>query len=133
MLRISRPVVDDVIACAKKGAPLETCGYLAAKKDGVAVRFYPMKNADQSAEHFSFDPAEQFSVARTARSYGLKIAAVVHSHPATPARMSEEDIRLARDPDMSYVILSLAGPQPVLKSFRTKDGIVSNEELEIVQ
>jgi [CysO sulfur-carrier protein]-S-L-cysteine hydrolase len=130
MLSINQSVIDAVIAHARKGVPYEACGYLAGK-DGVVVRFFPLKNADQSAEHFSFDPAEQFTAVREMRSNGLRIEAVAHSHPATPARLSQEDIRLARDPDVSYVIVSLAEAQPVVKSFRVKDSVVTPEEIEI--
>jgi proteasome lid subunit RPN8/RPN11 len=130
MLSINQSVIDAVIAHARQGVPFEACGYLAGK-DGMVVRFFPLKNADQSAEHFSFDPAEQFTAVREMRNEGLRIAAVVHSHPATPARLSEEDIRLARDPDVSYVIVSLAEAKPVVKSFRVDDAIVTPEEIEV--
>ena len=130
MMRISKAVIDSVIEHARSSAPCEACGYLA-EKDGEVVKFFPLKNADRSPEHFSFDPAEQFAAVRTIRSHGLKTAAVVHSHPATPARMSQEDIRLARDPGISYVILSLAGQDPVVKSFRVKNAVVTPEEIEV--
>jgi [CysO sulfur-carrier protein]-S-L-cysteine hydrolase len=130
MITINQSVIDAVIAHARLGLPYEACGYLA-KKDGMIIRFFPLKNADQSAEHFSFDPAEQFAAVRQIRNEGLRIAAVVHSHPATPARLSQEDIRLARDPDVSYVIVSLAEAQAVVKSFRVDDSIVTPEEIEV--
>ena len=130
MLFIRQSIADDMIAHARKEAPNEACGYLA-QKDGIVVRYYPMKNADESPEHFSFDPAEQFSVVRSIRDSGLKVAAVFHSHPATPARMSQEDIRLARDPSVGYVIASLADVKPVVAAFRMRNGTVAKEEIEI--
>lgn len=59
--------------------------------------------------------------------------AVYHSHPATPARPSAEDIRLANDPSISYVIVSLAGPEADVKSFLIHNGQVSPEPLEVLE
>ena len=63
----------------------------------------------------------------------LKLAAVYHSHPETPARPSQEDIRLAFDPQISYVIVSLAQPDPSIKSFKIREGNVQHEEIEPVK
>ena len=84
-------------------------------------------------EHFSFEPAEQFATVRQMRAAGVRLRAVYHSHPATPARPSPEDIRLANDPSLSYVIVSLAGLQPDVKSFRIRDGQVAVEPLNIIE
>src|SRR5665811_1505202 len=85
---------------------LEACGYLAG--EGAEVKEYIiMTNTDKSAEHFSFDPKEQFAAVKTARVKGQTLIAVCHTHPASLARMSQEDIRLANDPSVKYVILSL--------------------------
>ena len=59
--------------------------------------------------------------------------AVYHSHPESPARPSEEDIRLALTPGVSYVIVSLQDPgQPVIRSFRISDGVVTLEEVVLM-
>jgi [CysO sulfur-carrier protein]-S-L-cysteine hydrolase len=130
MLAIRKAVLDAIIDHARAGRPHEACGYLA-ELDGTIVSFFPLKNADGSSEHFSFDPAEQFTVVRAIRAERLTPAAVFHSHPETPARPSQEDIRLARDPTISYVIVSLAGSKPVVKSFRIRDSQVTPEEIEV--
>jgi proteasome lid subunit RPN8/RPN11 len=130
MLTIEKAVVEAMVAQAKREAPLEACGYLG-ERDGTIVEAYPMRNADASEEHFSFDPAEQFDVVRRIRACGHKPVAVYHSHPATPARPSEEDKRLAFDPTTSYVILSIAGGDPVVRSFRIRKGQVEEEEIHI--
>lgn len=92
-----------------------------------------MTNTDHSPEHFSFDPAEQFSAIRYARQEGLDVVANWHSHPETPSRPSEEDIRLAYDPNILYLILSLATGTPVLNGFRIQEGIVTKIDLEIIE
>ena len=131
MMKIASRVIVDLIQHAKDKAPIEACGYLAARDDGV-VSFYPMTNMDASEEHFTLDPKEQFDAARDMRGKGLRLAAVYHSHPATPARPSREDIKQAHDPELSYVIISLKGTIETVKSFKIKDGRVELEEIQIV-
>lgn len=135
MLTIPKSIVAEIYAQARAEAPLEACGYLGGKDGVVSVR-YPLYNIDQSSEHFSFDPKDQFKVVKEARAAGLDLIAVYHSHPETPARPSEEDIKLAFDPNISYVIASLAGLEPDIKSFRIKmdvvEKIVEKEELQII-
>lgn len=131
MLKISRQIINDIINHARLGLPEEVCGYLAGN-DREINRQFELTNVDHSNEHFSFDPAEQFHVVREARKEGLEILANYHSHPETPARPSQEDIRLAFDPNISYVIVSLAAEVPEIKSFRIQNGDVEKEEIQIV-
>jgi len=127
-MKIKKEIVKQIIHHAKKELPNEACGYLAGKDGEVTIAF-ELTNIDHSPEHFSFDPKEQFNVTREVRKQGLEIIANYHSHPATPSRPSKEDLRLAFDPNISYVIVSLAEKEPVVKSFKIKNGLSMNEEL----
>jgi len=131
MLKIRREVIDKIVAHSRQDAPFEACGYLA-EKGGVVCQHYAMTNTDHSPVHFSMDPAEQFAVIKKCRAQGLKMRAVYHSHPGTFAHPSAEDIRLAYDPDLSYVIVSLAGPEPRTDSFLISKGKVQSEPMDIV-
>ena len=131
MLKITQDIVDEIAAHGRSEAPLEACGYLAAR-DGIACKSIAMKNIDASPVHFSMDPAEQFTAMRTCRQEGLTIRAVYHSHPETDAYPSAEDIKLAYDPDISYVIVSLAGSVPSINSFIIEKNQVLPENIEII-
>ncbi len=131
MLKIAANVISGIISHAKKEAPLEACGYLAAR-EGVIVQQYKMKNMDASEIHYSLDPEEQFEALKDMRAKGFELAAVYHSHPATVARPSKEDIRLAYDPDLSYIIVSLANGSETLKSFKIRNKQVEPQKIEIV-
>ncbi len=131
MLIISQQIIDQLFNHAKKGLPEEVCGYLSGVGREVTKHF-ELTNIDHSFEHFSFDPAEQFQVVREVRKSGEIILANYHSHPETPARPSIEDIRLAFDPEISYVIISLAAEIPDIKSFRIRHGEVEKEEIQII-
>ncbi len=131
MIKITANVVAGLISHAKDKAPIEACGYLAGKDDVIILQ-YRMKNMDASEAHFSLDPKEQFDVVKDMRKRGFSLAGVYHSHPLSPARPSQEDLKLANDPDLSYVIVSLNGEAETVKSFRTKEDRAENEEIEIV-
>ncbi|MEI7524998.1 MAG: M67 family metallopeptidase [Mariniphaga sp.] len=131
MLRISQQIIDQLFDHAKSGLPEEVCGYLAGI-DREVTRHFQLTNIDHSPEHFSFDPSEQFQVVREVRKTGEVILANYHSHPETPARPSIEDIRLAFDPEISYVIVSLAAELPDIKSFRIRNGEVEREEIQLI-
>jgi len=88
-----------------------------------------MTNAEGREDHFAFDPKEQFEAYKTARELGVDIIGAYHSHPATPARPSAEDIRLALDPAILYVIASLLPGGKTVKTFRIKEGEVEEEPL----
>lgn len=115
-LNIKQQLLDEIIGHAEQDAPVEACGYLAGI-DGHVKQVYRMTNADNSPEHYSFVPEEQFKAVKSFREEGLDLLGVYHSHPASPARMSQEDIRLAYDKNVSYVIVSLLEAKPVIKSF----------------
>ena len=79
------------------------------------------------------EPKEQFAVVKDLRAKGLTLLANYHSHPESPARPSEEDIRLALTPEISYLIISLADPQsPSVKSYQIDQGRVALEEIELI-
>ncbi len=130
---IPQEIIDELISQARQDAPNETCGYLLGTSgpDGdIVTEHYWMENTDHSPEHFSFAPKDQFAALRYARSKGLKILANWHSHPASPSRPSQEDLRLANDPTIRYAILSLHEGVH-LNSFRILGGEVVDKEVHL--
>lgn len=120
-LTIERHACDAMLLAARKAAPLEACGLLGGK-DGRATQFYELTNCDMSGEHYSMEPEEQFAAVKDMRAKGVGMLAIWHSHPASPARMSEEDLRLAYTPDVAYLILSVMNPaKPDLRGFIVND------------
>jgi len=130
MIRLPKHIYDGIVSQAYNELPNEACGLLVGTENEI-VKQFPLTNIDHSPEHFSFDPAEQFKVLKAARAESLQIIANYHSHPETPSRPSIEDIRLAYDPDILYLIVSLAAEVPVLKAFSIQNSMVSEVEIEI--
>ena len=129
-MKIPQNIIEELIAQARKDAPDESCGYLLGKDDHVTENYW-MENIDHSPEHFSFEPKDQFAALRHAREKGLRILANWHSHPASPSRPSQEDLRLANDPTIRYAILSLLDGEPKLNSFKILNGEVVDKEVHL--
>lgn len=135
VIRITQEAFDSIVEQAKKDAPVESCGYALGivGEDGkkTITYNYTLTNIDHAVEHFSLDPKEQFAAIKYARTHGLAVIGGWHSHPASPSRPSEEDKRLAFDPNALYLILSLSPDvsgqpfvpdgEPVLNAFRIKE------------
>jgi len=132
MIRIPKAIYREMQEHAREGFPLEICGILGGTGDTVA-KLFRMTNTDASNEHFMMEPKEQFAVVKELRALGMSMLGIYHSHPETPARPSEEDVRLALTPQVSYLIASLAEPgEPVLRSFRIGAGTVEPEEIVVI-
>lgn len=136
MIFLSQHQYDEILRHALLGLPNESCGLVGGSEQGtnrIVEKVYPLTNVDESAEHFSMNPAEQFGAIKDLRYNGWVLLGNFHSHPSTPARPSEEDKRLAFDPDLSYLILSLADREhPVIKSYRIRGNDAREESLAIV-
>jgi proteasome lid subunit RPN8/RPN11 len=135
MIRLSPGILESIRLQAREEMPNEACGYLAGHTlpDGTLLAVEPirMTNVDASPDHFSFAPAQQFAAVKKARDAGLQLVSVYHSHPSTPARMSEEDIRLANDTRMIYLIYSVA--EDSLRGFEIDSGKnVSPHPVEVI-
>lgn len=117
--------------------PLPTCRKKPADSSLAKIRHrtsnkkvYYLTNIDHTNEHFSLDPKEQLAAIKDMRKNGLEPLGNWHSHPETPARPSQEDIRLAFDSEASYLIMSLMDQKnPVIHAFRVREGQVSKDEI----
>ena len=135
-IRLTQRDYDAIVSHARAKAPNEACGLIGGTVEGdvkTIRKVFFLTNLDASPEHFSLDPREQFAAVKELRQNGWDLLGNWHSHPATPSRPSEEDKRLAFDPNMSYLILSLQDTEPVLHSFHIpRDKNATREELEII-
>ncbi len=132
-LEIPKHIFSQMLAQASEQAPLEACGILAGTSNRVR-RLYRMANADQSTDHFMMAPEEQFSVMKDMRAKGLEMLAIYHSHPASPARPSAEDIRLALTPEVLYIIVSLQEPaKPQIRGFTIEADVVAESAVKIIE
>ncbi|MDR1385418.1 MAG: M67 family metallopeptidase [Planctomycetaceae bacterium] len=134
-IRLRQSDYAKIIDHAKAGLPYESCGLIAGTVDGeikTVQHVFLLTNIDQSREHFSMNPREQLAAIKEMRTNGWSPLGNFHSHPETPARPSAEDIRLAFDSSASYLILSLAEVEPILRAFHIENGQASAENVECI-
>ena len=134
VIRMEYHLYDDLVKWAREHLPEEACGLLAGTEDGNGreiKKVYFLENKDHAEDHFTLDPMDQMKAVKDMRANGLKPLGNWHSHPSSPSRPSDEDIKLAYDPNASYMILSLMAENPVLNSFHIEDGKVTKEDLRI--
>lgn len=127
---------DLILKQAKKEYDKECCGFLAGVKKGEDIyikKVYSLINVDNSSEHFSMNPKEQFEKIKLIREEKLELLGNYHSHPYSPARPSKEDKKFAFDPGMIYSILSLQDVEkPVFNMFKISKGDVKKLDYEII-
>jgi len=132
-LRISRTALDQILCQAAVEHPLEACGLIAAPcTEPVATRVIPMRNHAASADWFSFDPREQLRVWNELDERDEECRVLYHSHTASEAWPSRDDIAHAQDPALHYLILSTwPGARHRVRSFRIVAGRVFEEHVAI--
>lgn len=131
---------DEMVAHGLAGFPNEACGLLAGK-EGRAVRFFPMRNADASPVTYRLDPKEHYRVASEMDDQGWDLLGIFHTHTHSEAYPSPTDRERAMwqgtdeasFPDAYFLIMSLTDrSRPVLRAFRIRDERdVHEEELVI--
>ena len=134
MISMTKKDYELILEHAKSCVPEEACGLIAGVKNGddkEIKKVYILTNIDHSNEHFSLDPKEQLAAVKDMRANGLVPLGNWHSHPSSPSRPSDEDIKLAYDPNASYMIMSLMAENPVINSFHIEGGQVPKEDLRI--
>ena len=113
----SETLLEQLRAHAKQVLPNECCGYISGHGNELKT-YYKLKNLDNKPDHFTMDPKEQFQALKTARQQGEELLVMYHSHPETPARLSDEDKRLLKDPNMIYMIISCETEPYDIKAYR---------------
>jgi len=110
---------DRMLAYARQADPAECCGLIGGSIDGQARSIYSLRNvAHNTNVAYEAAPEDLFSAQRQMRERGEELIAIYHSHPRSEPKPSETDARLAYYPQAVYFIISLAGPEPVMRAFR---------------
>jgi proteasome lid subunit RPN8/RPN11 len=129
-MRISRELLDDVIAHARADAPNECCGMIASR-DGEAVAVHRATNAAASPLRYEIEGMEQYKIQTEIDDAGLDLGAIYHSHTRSKPEPSQTDINLAFYPEALYVIVGLEDDEPDVRAWRIVDGQVSEAALEV--
>ncbi|SEE01702.1 Mov34/MPN/PAD-1 family protein [Pseudomonas anguilliseptica] len=135
MLRIRAGLLEAMLEQARRDHPLETCGIIAGPTGGrVAERLIAMDNAARSKSFFSFAPKQQLAVWRELDERGEECRVIYHSHTASAAYPSADDVQYAGDASVHYVIVStLPNIDVTVRSFRIVKQKVAEESIYVVR
>lgn len=132
MLILKKELFGQIVTHCIKEYPNEACGILAGKNETVD-KVYEMLNTDKSAVSFLMEPKEQLKIMKEIRNLGLEMIGIYHSHLASEAYPSADDLQLAFYPEAAYAIVSLRDKNnPCVRSFKIKDGKITEEELKTI-
>jgi proteasome lid subunit RPN8/RPN11 len=142
-MRISRELLDDVLAHARAESPNECCGMIASR-NGEAVAVHRARNvAEDPVKLYVMDSREQYRIQNEIEDAGFDLGAIYHSHPASVPEPSPTDKRLAAIgdgdnrrlayPGTLYIIVGLADPaEPDVRAWSIELDEVSPVALEVV-
>lgn len=123
MIQLRSKHVDAIVGHAREAQPAECCGLIGGSEDGRTETIYRLKNiATNPQTGYEAAPEELFTAQRQMRERGQRLLAIYHSHPrsVTPSP-SETDVRLAYYPSATYLIVGLAGSEPIVKAFEISE------------
>ena len=130
MLRLTSEVYGQMLGHAYDGLPLEACGMLGGGPER-GLCFYPTENVAASSKIYEVDGKALLRAGRDAEDRGLDIIGVMHSHTHTEAYPSPTDVAQAPDSTWHYIIVSLRGEAPTLRSYRIVDGKIAEEPVVV--
>jgi proteasome lid subunit RPN8/RPN11 len=130
-MRISRTLLDELIAHARADAPNECCG-MVASRDGEAVAVHRATNTAASPLRYVIDGREQYEIQTAIEDAGLELGAIYHSHTRSAPEPSQTDVNLAFYPEALYIIVGLEHDEPDVRAWSIVDGAVSQRELEVL-
>jgi [CysO sulfur-carrier protein]-S-L-cysteine hydrolase len=124
-LFIPQPLFDRMLMHCRSVLPDEACGMLAGPGSSP-THLYETINIEPTPVSYLMDPMEQFRIMKDMRDRGLRMIAIYHSHPQSPAYPSSRDIGLAFYDEVVYIIVSLTDREaPDIRAFRIVEGSVS--------
>jgi proteasome lid subunit RPN8/RPN11 len=128
-VRIARPLLEQVVAHARRDVPNECVG-LVAGRGGVARRVHPAENAAASPLRFEVDGPALLRLLDTIDADGDRLQAVYHSHTRTEAYPSQTDVNFAAGwPGLEWLIVGLREARPEVRAFRIEGGEVRETEV----
>jgi proteasome lid subunit RPN8/RPN11 len=140
VLVIRADLVDEIVAHARRDHPDEACGVIAGPEGSDRPeRFIPMLNAARSPTFYEFESGDLLRLYREMDANDEVPVVIYHSHTATEAHPSRTDISYASEPEAHYVLVSTRDDAQAnhtgheFRSFRIVDGVVTEEQVEVVE
>ena len=104
--RISRAVLEDILARARDNPDGEICGLLLGRGDRITGQIPAANVAENPARRFEIDPAVLLTAHRAARLGGPGVLGHYHSHPSADLAPSLCDAQAAHADGALWLIVS---------------------------
>jgi proteasome lid subunit RPN8/RPN11 len=139
-MRISRSLLDEMVAHARADAPDECCGMVSAR-DGEAVAVHRARNVAASPLRYEVHSEDLYRILDGIDDEGLDLGAIYHSHTRSDPIPSQTDINLAvmgekrvqKYPGTLYVILGVKGQEDDVRAWDIHADGYTEQPLEIVE
>jgi len=120
-LSLTRKVQKRLLAEAQEAFPYEYSAMLTGR--GAAITGHiPMTAAAPDKHAFSWDGPALLRALAAIRQTNVQWLGVLHTHPHSPPIPSPSDHRGWHYPQLSYWIVSLAGPKPQWRAYQWIEG-----------
>jgi proteasome lid subunit RPN8/RPN11 len=131
-VRISKALIDEMVAHARDDLPNECCGMIGGR-DGEARSVIRVENSAASPLRYEMDPQEQYNALKAIEDDGGELLGIYHSHTKSAAYPSQTDVNQAVAwPEQIYVIVSLADEDaPDVKAYLLKDLKIADVEIDL--
>ena len=130
-MRISRALLDEIVAHARDEAPNECCGAVGVR-DGAATKVYRCRN--EAASPLKFEMGIDLATAIFAmEDEGAELGGIYHSHVRTAPYPSQTDQNWSEQyPGAEWIIVGLdADGNADVKSYLVTKSSVEEVELEV--
>jgi proteasome lid subunit RPN8/RPN11 len=137
-MKISRSSLDELVAHVLEDPANELCGVVAVESGGVpgaavAAAVHRAANLHASPLRFEIEPMELYRLNSQIEELGQQIGGIYHSHVRSDPYPSQTDINYARGwPGVEWIIVGLAGGEPLVRSYLIEDGNVAEVPLEVM-
>ena len=138
-MRIPRELLSELLDHVQGDPGNEICGVLAVACDGAqagsrtAVSVHRAANLHASPLRFEIEPMELYRLDSAIEESGCELGAIYHSHVRSDPYPSQTDINYSAGwPGVEWIIVGLAGAEPLVRSFLIEDGQVTEVPLEIL-
>lgn len=116
MLLLGATDLRALVDAAEAGWPEEACALLIGRRGPgdryLVERVVPSRNvAEDRRRRFEVDPGLRIGLERELRGATSAVIGVWHSHPDGPAELSATDLASAYEPELAWLLTSVAGGQ----------------------
>lgn len=128
-MKIASGLLEQIVEHARRDAPNECCGFVAFE-DGRATDVVPVENT--TASPFRFEMGSRDTLWLLDALDAGRDVAVYHSHTRSEPYPSQTDVNFAANwPGVQWLIIGVAGEEPVVRNYRIEGGAITETEVEV--